>query len=108
MLKQSHLRSQPSRERSRFAFVKAMLLASAAKRVQSGVTLAAQFGVDGHLVELSEELVMQKPSLVQSRVWEVTAKAKSAMEVRTGRSAGEIRVCWQCPESPSIVAPRKA
>lgn len=95
ILKGRKRKAQPGRERSRFAFVKAMVLASADKRIQSGVSSAAQFGFDGHLVELSEEFVLQRPSIARSKVWEVNAGAKAQLE---NHGTGELRVCWQCPE----------
>lgn len=96
ILKRRKRGARRGREHSRFAFVKAMVLATADRRLQSGVTSAAQFGFDGNLVSLSEELVLQHPYLAESKVWDVSAKTKEQMK---NHGAGELRVCWQCPEA---------
>lgn len=102
MLKRKRRPGPKAREHSHFAFVKAMLLSATQKRLQNGVTTAASFGVDGHEVTLSEELVRQKPSLAQSGEWNVTEKVKWATRPANAPSAGTIRVCWQCPESSAL------
>lgn len=71
---------------------KALVLAATDFKQRSGINSAASLYLDGHSVDLSEELVEQKPSIVRSDQWDTWCAPKSKA------SATALRVCWQCPE----------
>ena len=80
-----------------------MILASTDFKQHSGTNPAASFLMDGHSVDLSEELVEQKPSIVRSEEWETALP----IVVEANRAApASLRVCWQCPNTSSALANR--
>ena len=83
------------RDDCRFTLAKAMTLASIGLKQRSCINSAASFLMDGHCVNLSEELVEMKPSILRSEKWE-TGQAYSP---QTQATPGTIRVCWQCPQA---------
>lgn len=87
--------NRPAQEQSQFTMTKAMVLASTDFTQRNGINSAATFAVDGHSVDLSEELVEQRPSIVRSDEWDTTWKSSP----KTQASSGIIRVCWQCPDT---------
>lgn len=94
---------RPAQEQSQFTMTKAMVLASTDYKQRSGIsTAAACFAMDGHSVDLSEELVEQKPSIVRSDEWDTSLKTPP----KTQANPGTIRVCWQCPEASKAMGGR--
>ena len=77
---------------------KAMVLANTNFKQRSGINSAASFLLDGHSVDLSEEFVEQKPSILRSHEWETDWTSPAPRS----SSAGIIRVCWQCPEETNL------
>lgn len=89
-------------EQARFTAAKAMVLASTEFKQRSGIGYAAHYAVDGHSVDLSQELVDQKPSLLNSDEWDVSPEAElynPSSPANGNQAGGIIRVCWQCPEA---------
>jgi hypothetical protein len=93
----------PEEKQSKFTMAKAMILATTEFKQRSGINSAATYLMDGHSVDLSEELVEQKPSIVRSQVW---ATAIEPPKNSTSNS-GLIRVCWQCPEASTAFSQRQ-
>jgi len=89
--------THPSGE-CRFHLAKAMVLANTNFKQRSGINSAASFLLDGHSVDLSEEFVEQKPSILRSSEWETDWTPPAPRS----SSAGIIRVCWQCPEETNL------
>lgn len=84
---------------------KAMILATTEFRQRSGINSAASYAMDGHSVDLSEELVEQKPSIVASREWDTPVQP--IVTPAASSNAGIIRVCWQCPEESTVFSHRQ-
>jgi len=84
---------------------KAMILATTEFKQRSGINSAASYAMDGHSVDLSEELVDQKPSIVSSDEWH-TDEQPVTPTVGSSNS-GTIRVCWQCPEESTVFSHRQ-
>jgi hypothetical protein len=87
-------KSEPERQDARFTMARAMVLASTDFKQRSGITSAASYLMDGHSVDLSKELVEQKPSILQSQEWDTS----HAPPPKSQANPGIIRVCWQFPE----------
>jgi hypothetical protein len=88
---------RPEQAQSKFTMAKAMVLATTEFKQRNGINSAASYLMDGHCVDLSEELVEQKPSIARSEEWATTEEAPQ----NSSSNAGTIRVCWQCPEANS-------
>ena len=82
---------------------KAMILATTEFKQRSGINSAASYLMDGHSVDLSEELVEQKPSIVRCDKWAMTVESPQSPTA----NAGTIRVCWQCPEASTAFGSRQ-
>lgn len=91
-------------EKAKFTLAKAMILATTEFRQRDGVNSAASYLMDGHSVDLSQELVEQRPSIARSNEWDTTPIAQTAQS--TG-AAATIRVCWQCPEESTAFKERQ-
>ena len=94
--------SAPQQEESRFTMTKAMVLASTDLKQRTAINSAASFLMDGHSVDISKELVEQKPSIVRSQEWTTTVFESPQSQA----NPGIIRVCWQCPETSSALNSR--
>jgi len=94
-----------SDEQSKFTLAKARVLATTELMQRSGINSAATYAMDGHSVDLSEELVEQKPSIVSSQDWD-TAEQKPVKS--PSANSGTIRVCWQCPEVSTVFSHRQS
>lgn len=90
----------PAQEQTQFRLTKAMILASTDLQQPSRTKSGASFLMDGHSVDLSEELVEQKPSIVRSKEWETTMPKMEKNQA----APGNLRVCWQCPNTSSALA----
>ena len=95
----------PAQEQSKFTMAKAMILATTEFKQRSGINSAASYAMDGHSVDLSEELVEQKPSIVSSEEWHTDEQP--VMPTAASSNSGIIRVCWQCPEESTVFSHRQ-
>lgn len=100
---------RPATEQSRFTMAKAMVLASTDFQQRNGINAAASYLMDGHSVDLSKELVEQKPSIVRSEEWNTAAPIAEEPKPAPSQAApGIIRVCWQCPPRSQALSGRFA
>lgn len=94
----------PAQEQSKFTMAKAMVLATTEFKQRSGINSAASYAMDGHSVDLSEELVEQKPSIASSEEWHTEEQPVTPLATS---NSGTIRVCWQCPEESTVFSYRQ-
>ena len=88
---------------------KAMVLATTDFQQRNGINAAASYLMDGHSVDLSKELVEQKPSIARSEEWNTSATVVEApVPAQSQAAPGIIRVCWQCPPRSNALSGRFA